>query len=436
MPPALISYAFFVGLVLLIPAILYVMGVLKDTFHPLFFVGTTACAISVYGIFTYREEALRFVNAADIMVYLTVVLLSFGGFAAGWFIARRRDRRVAPETFVAPEYRANLLFLWAMVFTAVGVPIALYTRNDFSVTGYLRDFGQLWIVGALLAIQSGLLRPALRPMAVVLVILCLLPPIDRFLTYGQRGDTFRVAILAVPFFLFYQRRPQRVFFLPAALLLALVLATLVQTRSLVYTGEAKSRIDALGKVIPSFIDGKNRRPSQGSEEFIFGTAMVGAARRTGAYDNGVGFLYNLGVRFLPKEYFDKEQLYTRWAPLNYIPYVSSDAGYAIPGGSAPSGFAHAFVEFWWFAPLFWGLLGYWARRIYLRALTGDLARQGYFVAFFIIMLYLISQDLYTSSMNAIYTLPMMFLAYRTSAVRRSTEESAMLEMGFVEPAHG
>jgi hypothetical protein len=427
MPPALTTFAFLAGCILLIPAVLYGLGLLKDTFHPLFFVGTVSFSLTVYGVFVNREQSLQFVPAEALIVYLLLVILCFAGFAAGWFYARRRDRGIRMAPLQPPVYRSNLLFLFAIIFTLVGVPIALYTRNDFSVTGYLRDFGQLWMVGALLAIQSGLLQPSLRPAAIILVILCLLPPIDRFLTYGQRGDTFRVALLIVPIFLFYQRRPQRVFFIPAALGLALVLATLVQTRALVYTGEAKNRFDALSKVIPSFVDGKNRQPIQGSEEYIFGSAMVAAARHTNDYDHGFGFLYNLGVRFLPKEYFDKDSLYTAWSPGNYIVHVASDAGYGIPGGSAPSGFAHTFVEFWWFAPLFWALLGFWARRIYLGALTGDLARQGYFVAFFIIMLYLLSQDLYTSSMNAIYTLPSLFLAYK--AARVTQDESA--EEGYV-----
>ncbi|HVX87162.1 MAG TPA: hypothetical protein VH253_20425 [Phycisphaerae bacterium] len=395
---------------------------IKDTFHPVLFFGTLSFFIAVYGIFANGDSTQRFVAADDVIFYLTIVLLAFAGFVAGWIWAIRRERR-SPEAIPAPSaYRPSLLFVWSLLFTGVGVTAAMFTRNDFTVTGYVRDFGTLWIVGALLAIQSALLLPTLRVAAIAVVAVCLIPPIDRFLSYGQRGDTFRIAMLVIPFFLFYRRRPPRGIFIPCALLLAVVLATLVQTRTLVGRGEARNRIDALTKVIPSFFDGVNRKPSQGADEYIFGTAMVATARQTGVYDNGVGFLYNTAVRFLPKEYFDKDPLYTRWAIVNYIPYVSGYAGYAIPGGAAPSGFAHAFVEFWWFFPLFWMFYGFVSRRIYLRSLTGDLAQQGYFVAYFVITLYLVAQDLYPFTMQILYTIPALWLAYRTARAPQAHAE--------------
>ncbi len=419
---SMFAMAVFASIILLIPAALYVGGVIKDTFHPIFFFGTLSFFIAVYGIFTNGDYTERFVSAADVNVYLLVTLLAFAGFLVGWAWAKRRERRAPEKVAVPRQYRPSLLFVWSLVFSAVGVSAALYTRNDFTITGYLRDFGTLWLVGALLAIQSALLLPTLRVAAIFIVAVCLIPPIDRFLSYGQRGDTFRIAMLIIPFFLFYGRRPPRSVFIPAAILLALVLATLVQTRVLVNSGEARNRVDALTKVIPSFFDGVNRKPPQGGEEYIFGTAMVSAARQTGVYDNGVGFIYNTAVRFLPKEYFDKDPLYTRWAIVNYIPYVSWIAGYTIPGGAAPSGFAHAFVEFWWFAPLFWMLFGFVARRIYLRTLTGDLAQQGYFTAFFVFTLYLVAQDLYAFTLQLIDTLPALWIAYRTARVTQPQEE--------------
>ena len=140
----------------------------------------------------------------------------------------------------------------------------------------------------------------------------------------------------------------------------LTLGTLERTRKLVGDGEATGRVDALFKVIPSFFDKTQNIRNYGGKEYIFGTAMVATVRDVAIRMNTEHFLYNISVRFIPKEAFDKLGYFTRWNNTNYGPMVGLHGGFEVPGGAAPTGFAHVFVEFGWGAPLFWFVLGSFA----------------------------------------------------------------------------
>jgi hypothetical protein len=401
------------------PLAVYLIKPRQDPFNPLIFVGATTFFVADFGIFTDHDKALRFVTDGELSVFLIVVIISLAGFYLGWHARRRRENE---QTFPATpaEYRPHTLLNSALLLAFVGVTVALYTREEYSLTGYLRDLGGLWVPAAILAIEAIFLNPTMGAVGFLTAIFCLIPPVDRFFSYGQRGDTFRIAMMAIPFFLVRNRRPARVIFVPAALVLALTLGTLERTRILVNDGEATGRVDALFKVIPSFFTPRGNIASYASKEYVFGTAMISTVRDEGSYEYGA-FLYNLGVRFIPKEAFDKLGLFTSWNNTNYLSHVGHHAGFDIPGGAAPSGFAHVFVEFGWACPVFWFFLGSLARWFYARAVFGrDLSSIGYMTVYFIILLYLITQDLLNATMNAIYTFPALYLVYRAARIAAPT----------------
>jgi hypothetical protein len=411
------TLAIILAIISLWPLANYLIMPRQDPFNPLIFVGATTFFVTDYGILTDHDRSLRLVSDTDLSVFVTVVIVSLLGFYAGWHWRRRREDSKHLVVVAAPErYRPHTLLNSALVLAAVGVTVALYTRTDYLVTGYLRDLGGLWVAAAILALQATFLNPAVGAVGLLTAALCLIPPVDRFFSYGQRGDTFRIALLAIPFYLLRKRRPARVFFVPMAIFLALTLGTLDRTRKLVSDGEATGRVDALFKVIPSFFEQTQNIRNYGGKEYIFGTAMVATVRDQQSYEYGA-FLYNIGVRFIPKEAFDKLGYFTRWNNTNYGPMVGQHAGFEVSGGAAPTGFAHVFVEFGWGAPLFWFVLGSFTRRLYARAVSrGDLAGIGYLTAVFVVLLYLITQDLLNATMNAIYTFPALYLVYRVARV--------------------
>jgi len=401
--------------VTLLPCALYLINRIRDPFHPLMFVGALACMMSVYGVVTGAHRVDSVITHEAINVFLLVTMLSVLGFYAGWGL-HWRATRVQEIQVAMPmvEYEPSKLLLWAVIFDLLGVGAHFYTRHEYTVTGYVRDFNALWISSAILSIQILLMSPRHRVGACLTLAVALLPPLDRFFDYGQRGDTFRLAIIILPVFLYKKFRPSRAYFIPAVMFFALILGTLERTRGMTEAGMAANRVDAIFKMLPTVLQDQKEGTFRTDESWLFGTGMIQTVREEQSYEYG-GWIRNIGVRFLPKELFDKDQYYTSWSITQYTIHTEENMIFPIPYGSAPTGFAHVFVQFSWAAPLFWMLLGYAARRCYIRALlTDDIRYHAYLVGYFIIGLYLISQDLYAATMNGIYFLPCLMIAYKAS----------------------
>lgn len=407
----------------LLPGVLYLVGRIKDPFNPVIYFGALCFFVVGYQPMVNLDLALPFVSLATLNYFLLLTMVCVICFYMGAYWKLRRfnaAKLTRPGPEVAHEYDPSRLLIAAAVFTAVGLLATWLTYDNFTITGYLLDLRQLWIAGFVLALQAGVRSKSLWIPAGVIAAAALFHPIDRFFVYGQRGDTFRMAILGLPFLLFIRKRPSRAVVIPAIILLAAVMGTLDLTRGMVENGDAPNRIDALAKRLPEFFQEAARPKYYGSESHVYGSAMVQAVRDDGNYDCGL-FIWNMGILFVPKEWVDKDKLYTHWSPLHYISNTTENAGYNVPLGAAPSGFASAFVEFWWLSTVFWGVLGYWVMGRYLRAVHGGgLNTHAYFTMTFIIFMYLVSQDLSAAAMNAIYTLVPLGLAYWLARLKTST----------------
>jgi len=404
------------SLICLIPMTLYLLRIIKDPFHPALFVGTLAFFVTCYKPLKGLEPSLQYVSQQSLAYFLGVVSASILAFYLGFLWHARRHRGDAPASVVEVQYDPHRLMGFGVLYLLLAIPAYLYTRQDYGFTGYVRDIGLLWISAFILILQAILLKRQMWMVGVFFLALALIPPVDRFFIYGQRGDTFRLAVLFLPIFLFLNKRPPRAIFIPAALALALVLSVLHMTRGLVDNGYAPNRIQALVQVLKGSGSSDTER-YYGTEEHVFGAAMVQAVRDNNLYDYG-RFVIDIGVRFVPKELLDKTSYYSPWSR----PYAGATtgemAGYAIPFGAMPTGFAHAFVEFWWATIFFWGALGYWIRHRYVSAITsGRLEHQAYFTILFVVLLYLITQDLMDSTMNLMYTFLPLAFAYRKSRVQ-------------------
>ena len=323
-----------------------------------------------------------------------------------------------------PRYNPTTLMIFGAALVVIGVACYWYTREDYSFTGYIRAWALVWVSGLILVMQSVLIRRSNLFVGLIFGVLALVPPVDRFFIYGQRGDTFRLAIIVIPVFLFFGRRPPRAVFIPAAICLVLVLSVLERTRGTVENGQASNRVQALVNVLPDFF--KERSTSYyGTEDFIYGSAMVDAVRNSGEYNYG-RCVVDFAVRFLPKELFDKDKYYSQWSRPLAAETTSLAAGYSIDYGSFASGYAFAFVEFWWFTVFFWAGLGYWIRRQYVAASnTSRLDQHAYFVTLFIMLLYLITQDINDFLLNIVCLNIPLLVAYRYSREHAApNEESA------------
>lgn len=226
-------------------------------------------------------------------------------------------------------------------------------------------------------------------------------------------------MVAVPF-LFRGTRPRKPWVLVLGFAAAVVMMTLAETRSIVGNGEAPDRIAALLVAGEHFLHGGSRNYGPG-REFVMGTAEVQAVQRLQNWDWG-GFLWNVVAVFPPHQLFpNKIQWQTAWGngPHGYLHSIRVGAGLGFAPGCATAGFSDAFVQFWWFFPIFWFILGHLTHRLYTAAVYARRQDyQCYLVVFFVVLLYLVAQGLEPATFNALFTLLPAWLAYRYARVAR------------------
>jgi hypothetical protein len=413
-------------LICLSPAILYVVGVIKDPFHPLMFVGALTFFVTTYSPLRHQRLVLEYLPGDIWARYQILVCAIICAIYGGWiYSSRRRKRWLAQgiEETIRPvdyaEYNDWTLLLIGAVLITVGVCMFLLKYEDLEGSGYARDLGTLWLPGSVLMIQVMVRNPRLRMAALCGLILALVPPINRFLVYGQRGDTARLALLLLCFYMTRGKRPSKGLFIGAAVGLAILLSSLTATRNLVANGEATNRITALLQVGPKFFTTAPEELS-GGEEYVYGTVATEHAREVGSWGYAAAVTYVPLIHTLPHEFFPWKFDYF-YMHTNYDwPEIRSMFGIQIANGSAPTGIADLFIDQWWFSLITWFLLGYAIHRSHLRtSIHGNIRSQGIFIGIMVGLLYLISQEIYFAYMNVLYNLPPLLIAYRMARVKTS-----------------
>jgi hypothetical protein len=336
----------------------------------------------------------------------------------GWWLGGIRRR---PLPIVESPEQSNLqinpLMFAAILCTIIGVGVHFVFYEQWDLSGYLLDLEKLWITAAILWIQIHYLAPRFRPTAIFGFLVAISPALDRFIVYGQRGDTFRLAALVTLFYLIRRKRPTKIVFITAAVVLGLTLATLQMTRDLVASGESTNRITALVKVIPHFFDQAERKIDPGDED-VFGAASVKIIRETGEYGYGRTLTIGLFAHLLPRALFPDKDEWTYFH--GQTPKIGS-------WGSARSGFALGFMEMGWFCWLIWMIYGFIYRRMWDRAIQGgDIRYQALVVGVSIAVLYGISQELLTAEINVLYVIVPLLLIYRLA--RLPKPELALLPL--------
>jgi hypothetical protein len=425
--PAINTLCLLATVVCLAPLAVYLFRRGADPFHPFLYMGCLTFSLIFFKTFFTQEQLLRRLSSEDILLFGGITGLSLLAYYAGWAIARSRRRSPPPTPAQPPSWRydAGRLFDCGISLSVVGLVMYVLTYKQYTLTGYLLDLPHLWIIGAVMILQALVLRPRHLLAGLGGISLALVHPIHSFFSYGQRGDVIRLAFVAMVPFLAAGKRPSRPLVLITGALLALVLSALALTRPLVNGDQGGNRIDALLEKGPAFFlenDGK----LTGGEEWYFGAAAVKTARMSGQFGWGRVFLVALPLRFLPKEWFLwKYDYYYNHISFNRME-VAAYTGVKVPPGAAPTGFAEGFVEFWWFFPLFWGLLGYGHQRLFARTRQrSDLLSHAIFVATGISLSYLMTQEILFAVMNLLYTALPALVAYRFCRVPAGAESGSL-----------
>jgi hypothetical protein len=421
------ALAIVLSIICLCPLFLYLVRKIKDPFHPLIFAGTLFYFICAHRVFTENVHLVEVLPEALYNAYLIASILSVVGLYAGWYWCVRRERKMSPRPVVVHDYHAGLLMCFATLFAGLATTVHFVFYEQYELTGWIRDWSALWITAAIICVQVSIVSAQHRIWAVLVLLIALAPPVDRFLVYGQRGDTFRLAMLVAVAYITLRRRPSKAVFIVAATILALTLATLQLTREIVDDGEATNRFTALAEVIPHFFKRDVVRVDTG-EELVFGSAAIASTRSTERYGYGLSWTAGLLVRLLPRPLVpDKYRYFADLAA--YDPAsIYSAAGVTISSGAAPSGTASGFAELGWLCFIPWILLGYGYRKLWTWSTQRhELFYQALFAGYTMAVLYAISQDLSTAEVNLLYVMLPIPLAYRIARQPKQIESPAQLQ---------
>ena len=236
-------------------------------------------------------------------------------------------------------------------------------------------------------------------------------------------------MVAVPF-LFRGTRPRKPWVLIFGFVAAVVMMTLAETRSIVGSGEAPNRIAALVVAGKRFLRGGSRGYGPG-REFVVGAAEIEAVQERQNWNYGRVFP-DIAVIFLPRQLFpEKYDWVSDWISPHFVPTIRRALGLNyLLHGVAPTGFADGYVQFWWLYPVFWFLLACFTHYVYAGAVYARrLGYQCYLLAWFVVLLYLVTQGIEAAGFNALFTLAPAWLAYRYARVRRGAVAGAPMGGG-------
>ncbi len=135
------------------PAALYVLGKLKDPLHPLIVVGAASFFVSAQSLLTASEPAAELLGTETFVRYLGVSIVSLLGFYLGWKVSHGRDLKRFTDAHIWKLPRDGTLVAIAAICAIVANLTFVLVYGQAFVSGYLRDWQNLWITAAILMMQ-------------------------------------------------------------------------------------------------------------------------------------------------------------------------------------------------------------------------------------------------------------------------------------------
>ena len=410
------------AIVSLAPLALYLVGRVRDPFHPLALAGLLAFGIADFKLLLDPGSALNYVEAGSLVEFELIAAASLLCLYLGWHWRgwRRPAGRLRGAVAGSPPraYSPSRLLGTGGLMALLALTAWLVDIHRVRATGYVADWVFLQTPAAVLLIQAGLLDRNLWLPALTALCLDLFGCAYHAYTYGSRSTTaILFTVLAVPFFV-RGARPRKKWVLVAGAVGFIVMMTLAETRTIVGKGEAPNRFAALWVAGERFIHGGQRRYGAG-REFVVGAGEVQVVQDQQNWNFGRVFP-DMAIIFLPHQYFpDKYDWVSPWDAPHFFPLLRRYLGLTkkvLSYGVAPTGFADAYVNFWWMFPLFWLALGYFLNFIYAEAVYGHrLDHQCYLVCSFLVLFLLVGQDIEAGEFAALFTMLPAWLAYGYAA---------------------
>jgi hypothetical protein len=380
----------------------------RDVFHPLFFIAPMMA-------FLYGWMPIQLLNSGSLLQYFGVDQLEFVqglnalgilAFVLACLAAGCRIRRPRSPVQVLSESGCRRLRIGALVVGSVGLTCWLVSIvnvggfvNAFSKSyaggwddsGYVRDGNLLLLVGVLLALGAiGSEGP--RPINLGIAALFGLPWLTQALLTARRGPTFAISIiLLMGSYLIRNKRPPILAMVAAGSFLGWLSLFLVTNRGNIYLG-SQFALTTDVKNIRSIVE-----KSDTGNEYIYGTGSVISTERRGHYFWMRRYLAQLLIRPVPSSVWP-----TKYEDFG-VPELLSNAGtgegfadalgWVGAVGSAPGIIADLWVEVWWLAVPFMGVLGWTYGYVWRKAVTGGPAWKCQYVILSALSMYLVMQTM-------------------------------------------
>ena len=342
----------------------------------------------------------------------------------GDFTAQRRGSRNIKST----EYDPTRWLAGAILLILVGGLAFIKSRslfqNEFDmstgITVAFNFFVTLLRYGFIMALIH-LLRSRSR-YALVLVLLAALFYLDRIVFLGRRRDAVEFAfVLAGSVWFVLHKSVPRPVIIGGILVGTLVLYSTGAYRSIAVSRSGERDWSRLRDI--NIVDTFKNVTTEGSSETVAGIYLTAACADDMAFDFGLNHWNGLVFNYVPAQVFGSEFKESFYLP---VPNVSEIAfrnyGYIKPTGSTVTGMMDCYGSFWYFGCLNFFLIAYIMRRLYRRAIAGNIIAQS-------IYLFMMTNALHTITHSTtwfvspwvhmlVFWIPLMFYAGgRSSTIR-------------------
>lgn len=374
----------------------------RDVFHPTLYLGVL-CA------FVYVFIPVRLTRGTELFTYLTEEQAEFGqllallGITALMGGCLRGGRATGRQGSTGNAWSAAALQKGAIGMGTVGMVCWLFTIRQ--VGGFANAFGQAYGSGWS---EYGYIRDAVMLVIVAIVLLltpecfvrrdpswkiavCVFsaPYMIQGLLGARRGPTFVILLtLGMSWYLARRRRPALITAALSGLAVGLLMLFLVTNRGSIYLGSEGTFDSDVTKVV----SGANE-----SNEYIFGTGCIMAARQTGRFFWGKRYLAQIIVRPVPRQLWPSKYEDFGVGELEQNAGVAGGGLVDVMGwkevpGAAAAMIADLWVEFsWGYLPVLW-FVGLAYGSVWRRAVTVGGPWNSQYVILAALSVYLVTQS--------------------------------------------
>lgn len=375
----------------------------RDILHPLFFASPMLGLLYVWMPWKLLASGglASFFDRQQLVHVQTLYFLGVLAFVVGCLLAGTRSRPIAfpPIThrtqsrMLAASAVLGLIGLacWGITIINVGGFTAAFSTSysgGWDDSGYVRDGAMLLLIGVLLSVMA-LAKGAPRIPSLVLMALFGLPWLSSALLMGRRGPTFCiVAVVLLSWYLPRGTRPPVVFSAIFGAALAFLVLFLVTNRQSIYLGSDREMKSDVTDIVDK---------AQTGNEFIYGSGTVLSAERRDHYFWMRRYLAQVLVRPIPSSVWPTK--YEDFGVPELLYNAGTGEGFADTlgwngaVGSAPAIIADLWLEVWWFAVPFMGVLGWVYGVAWRRAVVRGGPHLGIYIVLATLSIYLIMQTM-------------------------------------------